>query len=32
MANIELDDNQTRIRDADMNELIVQGGIFHINQ
>ena len=32
MANIELDDNQTRIRDADMNELTVQGGIFHINQ
>ena len=32
MANIELDDNQTRIRDADMNKLTVRGGIFHINQ
>ena len=32
MANIELDDNQTRIRDADMSELTVRGGIFHINQ
>ena len=31
-ANIELDDNQTRIRDVDMNELTVRGGIFHINQ
>ena len=32
MTNIELDDNQTQIRDADVNELIVQGGIFYINQ
>ena len=31
-ANIELDDNQTRIRDADMNELTVWGGIFYIDQ
>ena len=31
-TNIELDDNQTQIRDADMKELIVQGGFFYINQ
>ena len=29
---MELDDNQAQIRDADVNELIVQGGIFYINQ
>ena len=31
-ANIELDDNQTQIRDADMKELTVRGGFFYINQ
>ena len=31
-TNIELDDNQTQIRDADVNELIVRGGIFYIHQ
>ena len=31
-ANIKLDDNQTWIRDADMNELTIWGGIFYINQ
>ena len=31
-ANIELDDNQTQIRDVDMNELIVRGGLSYINQ
>ena len=31
-TNIELDDNQIQIRDVDVNELIVQGGIFYINQ
>ena len=32
MANVELDDNQTQVRGADMNELIIQGGLFYINQ
>ena len=31
-AKIELDDNQTQIRDADMKELTVRGGFFYINQ
>ena len=31
-TNIELDDNQTQIRDADMKELTVRGGFFYINQ
>ena len=31
-ANIELDDNQTQIRDAYMKELTVRGGFFYINQ
>ena len=28
MADMELDDNQTQIRDTDMNELTVRGGNF----
>ena len=31
-ASIELDDNQTQIRDFDVNELTVQGGLLSINQ
>ena len=31
-ASIELDNNQTQIRDADINELTVRGGLFYINQ
>ena len=31
-ASIELDDNQTQIRDSDVNELIVRGGLISINQ
>ena len=31
-ASIELDDNQTWIKDADINELTVRWGIFYINQ
>ena len=31
-ANIELNDNQTQIRDVDINELPVRGGLFYINQ
>ena len=27
MANIELDDNQTQIRDANVHELTIRGGI-----
>ena len=32
IANIELDDNQTQIINADVNELTVRGGHFYINQ
>ena len=32
IANMELDDNQAQIRGTDMNELLVEGGNFHINQ
>ena len=31
-ANMESGDNQTQIRDTDLNELTIQGGIFHIDQ
>ena len=31
-TNVELDDNQTQVRGADMNELIIWGGLFYINQ
>ena len=31
-ASIELDDNQTQIRDSDVNELTVRGGFISINQ
>ena len=31
-ASIELDDNQTQIRDSDVNELTVRGGLISINQ
>ena len=31
-TSIELDNNQTQIRDADINELTVRGGLFYINQ
>ena len=30
-TSIELDDNQTQIRDSNVNELIVQGGLPSIN-
>ena len=30
MATIELDDNQTQIRDVNVNELVVWGGYFYI--
>ena len=32
MANIELDDNQTQIRDANVQELTIRGGLFYIDQ
>ena len=31
-ANIELDDNQTQMINANVNGLTVQGGLFYINQ
>ena len=31
-ANIELDDNQTQIRDVNVNELVVRGGHFDIKR
>ena len=32
MATIKLDDNQTQIRDVNVKELAVQGGLFYINR